>query len=35
MRKCNWVGGKWDDIILMSILDDEWDIGSGRRKDDT
>lgn len=33
MRKCNWIGGRWDDIILMSILQDEWGIDCGKRKD--
>ncbi|KAL4246630.1 Acyl-CoA N-acyltransferase [Abortiporus biennis] len=24
LRKANWVDGKWVDIILMSILDEDW-----------
>ncbi|ETW79778.1 hypothetical protein HETIRDRAFT_452866 [Heterobasidion irregulare TC 32-1] len=32
MRKSNWVAGKWDDIIFMSILEDEWDIETGKPK---
>ncbi|KAF5373893.1 hypothetical protein D9758_000790 [Tetrapyrgos nigripes] len=23
-RKCNWVNGRWEDIISMGILEDEW-----------
>ncbi|KAJ3879983.1 acyl-CoA N-acyltransferase [Lentinula edodes] len=23
-RKANWSGGKWQDVVLMAILDEEW-----------
>lgn len=23
-RKANWVDGKWEDIIFMAILEEEW-----------
>ncbi|VDC02402.1 unnamed protein product [Peniophora sp. CBMAI 1063] len=32
-REANWVGGKWRGMITLSILEHEWDIEQGRKRE--
>lgn len=25
VRKANWIDGKWEDTVMMAILDEDWE----------